>query len=190
MRRIRRRASCPRPASSSRSSCPTGEGVRVDSGVAEGDEVTPFYDPMIAKVIAHGASREEALERLSGALASTIVAGPRCNVAFLKSACRHARNSVRARSIPASSSAISKISARARKPPDAQAIVAGTAQLLRMEYEKSNPSLLVRGRLGSQEWLYDPWSARKGFELAGRRHTIVPVATESGKVECRSFLRR
>ncbi|MFI4996079.1 MAG: acetyl/propionyl/methylcrotonyl-CoA carboxylase subunit alpha [Hyphomicrobiales bacterium] len=64
---------------------PTGEGIRVDAGVEEGGEVTPFYDPMIAKLISHGASREEALERLSAALANTIVAGPRCNVAFLKS---------------------------------------------------------------------------------------------------------
>ncbi len=45
----------------------------------------------------------------------------------------------------------------------------------------------MRGRLGSQEWLYDPWSTRKGFELAGRRHTIVPVATESGKVNVELF---
>ncbi len=52
-------------------------GIRVDSGVAEGGSVTPFYDPMIAKVIAHGATRNEALDRLSAALRQTIVAGRR-----------------------------------------------------------------------------------------------------------------
>src|SRR5262249_4181550 len=38
---------------------PQGEGIRVDSGIETGGEVTPFYDPMIAKLIAHGATREE-----------------------------------------------------------------------------------------------------------------------------------
>jgi 3-methylcrotonyl-CoA carboxylase alpha subunit len=165
---------------------PTGEGVRVDSGVAEGDEITPFYDPMIAKIIAHGASREQALERLSGALASTIVAGPRCNAAFLKTLVDTEEFREGAVDTGFIEHNLENLGASSQ-PPDAQAIVAGTAQLLRMEYEKSNPSLLVRGRLGSQEWLYDPWSARKGFELAGRRHTIVPVATESGNFNVELF---
>jgi 3-methylcrotonyl-CoA carboxylase alpha subunit len=60
------------------------EGVRIDTGVEEGAEVSPFYDPMIAKVIAHGATRDEALDRLGAALAGTVVAGPRTNVRFLK----------------------------------------------------------------------------------------------------------
>ncbi len=63
---------------------PSGEGIRVDTGVRAGDRVTPFYDPMIAKVIAHGATRDEALDRLAGALGRTLVAGPKTNVAFLK----------------------------------------------------------------------------------------------------------
>jgi 3-methylcrotonyl-CoA carboxylase alpha subunit len=62
----------------------TAEGVRIDTGVAEGAEVSPFYDPMIAKVIAHGATRDEALDRLGEALGKTVVAGPRTNVTFLK----------------------------------------------------------------------------------------------------------
>ncbi len=64
-------------------------GIRVDSGVAEGGAVTPFYDPMIAKVIAHGATRDEALDRLSAALRQTIVAGPRSNVRFLRLLANH-----------------------------------------------------------------------------------------------------
>jgi 3-methylcrotonyl-CoA carboxylase alpha subunit len=60
------------------------EGVRIDTGVAQGAEVSPFYDPMIAKVIAHGATRDEALDRLGEALGKTVVAGPRTNVTFLK----------------------------------------------------------------------------------------------------------
>ncbi len=62
----------------------SAEGVRIDTGVEEGAEVSPYYDPMIAKVIAHGATRDEALDRLGQALAGTVVAGPRTNVTFLK----------------------------------------------------------------------------------------------------------
>ncbi|HEY8381717.1 MAG TPA: acetyl/propionyl/methylcrotonyl-CoA carboxylase subunit alpha [Microvirga sp.] len=66
---------------------PEGEGIRIDTGVEAGDEVTPFYDPMIAKVIAHGATRDEAMDRLAQALGETVVAGPKTNVAFLKKLC-------------------------------------------------------------------------------------------------------
>ncbi|MCA1998682.1 MAG: ATP-grasp domain-containing protein, partial [Hyphomicrobiales bacterium] len=62
---------------------PEGEGIRVDFGVAEGGEVTPYYDPMIAKIIAHGPSRDVALDRLHAALEDTLVAGPKTNLRFL-----------------------------------------------------------------------------------------------------------
>src|ERR1700735_1031427 len=56
--------------------------IRVDSGVEAGGEVTPYYDPMIAKLIAHAPTREAALDRLGNALDRTLIAGPRSNVAF------------------------------------------------------------------------------------------------------------
>jgi acetyl/propionyl-CoA carboxylase alpha subunit len=58
--------------------------VRVDAGVAEGDEVGTSYDPMIAKLIASGATRDEALDRLAEALAETEVAGVTTNLPFLR----------------------------------------------------------------------------------------------------------
>src|SRR5206468_7725051 len=60
------------------------EGIRVDAGVEEGDEVGTAYDPMIAKLIAHGDTREEALDRLAAALAETEVAGLTTNLPFLR----------------------------------------------------------------------------------------------------------
>ena len=65
-------------------------GVRVDTGVRQGDAVTPFYDPMIAKVIAHAATRAAAAAKLAEALASAEIAGPRTNNAFLVRALSHA----------------------------------------------------------------------------------------------------
>jgi 3-methylcrotonyl-CoA carboxylase alpha subunit len=61
-----------------------GEGIRVDSGVEQGQEVSPFYDPMLAKIIAHAPTREGALDRLATALQASAVAGPRTNLAFLR----------------------------------------------------------------------------------------------------------
>ena len=59
-------------------------GIRVDAGVEEGDEIGVGYDPMIAKLIAHGPTREEALARLADALAETEVAGVTTNLPFLR----------------------------------------------------------------------------------------------------------
>lgn len=65
------------------------EGARADTGVESGDVITPHYDPMIAKVIVHGADRASALESLSRALGATQVAGTVTNLAFLKSLADH-----------------------------------------------------------------------------------------------------
>lgn len=59
-------------------------GVRIDAGVREGDAISPFYDPMIAKLIVWGKDRDEALARMSQALAAYQVVGLSTNVAFLQ----------------------------------------------------------------------------------------------------------
>ena len=61
----------------------TGLGVRIDHGMKDGLAISPFYDPMVAKVIAHGATREEARQRLVRALRETVVLGPTTNRHFL-----------------------------------------------------------------------------------------------------------
>ena len=61
-----------------------GPGRRVDSGVEQGDEVSPFYDPMLAKLIAWGENREEARQRLLAMLGETVVGGFKTNLAFLQ----------------------------------------------------------------------------------------------------------
>ncbi len=58
--------------------------VRIDDGVREGGEISPFYDSMIAKLIVHGATRDEALARLDAALAQTHIVGVQTNVQFLR----------------------------------------------------------------------------------------------------------
>jgi acetyl-CoA/propionyl-CoA carboxylase biotin carboxyl carrier protein len=63
---------------------PTGDAVRVDAGVEEGDEVGGRFDPMLAKVIAHGSDRAEALDRLTTALDETVILGLTTNLRFLR----------------------------------------------------------------------------------------------------------
>src|SRR5450830_2042346 len=58
--------------------------VRIDSGVREGDTISPFYDSMLAKLIVHGDSREQALARLDAALAQTHIVGLNTNVQFMR----------------------------------------------------------------------------------------------------------
>ena len=68
----------------SRLQFPDRHNVRVDSGVREGDQVSIHYDPMIAKLIVHGESRQAALQHLQQALADSCIAGLKHNLGFLQ----------------------------------------------------------------------------------------------------------
>ena len=63
---------------------PCGDGIRVDTGIETGDTVSPYYDPMIAKLIVYGTDRQAALARLRKALARTRVVGVTSNAGFLQ----------------------------------------------------------------------------------------------------------
>jgi 3-methylcrotonyl-CoA carboxylase alpha subunit len=65
------------------------DGVRADSGVRAGDTISPWYDPMISKVISHGPTRSSALSQLARALEGTRVAGTTTNLGFLGALARH-----------------------------------------------------------------------------------------------------
>lgn len=62
---------------------PQGYGVRVDSALYEGYQVTPYYDPMLAKLVAHGQSRDEAIAKLRQAIRDYVILGCRTNLAYL-----------------------------------------------------------------------------------------------------------
>jgi len=70
-------------------SFPSAPGLRVDSGVEEGSSIGSFYDAMLAKVIASGRDRKEAVARLGDALGRVRVAGPKTNLAFLSAVLAH-----------------------------------------------------------------------------------------------------
>jgi 3-methylcrotonyl-CoA carboxylase alpha subunit len=151
---------------------PEGEGIRVDTGVEAGDEVTPYYDPMIAKVIAHGATREEALSKLADALGETVVAGPKTNIAFLKKLCEAEgfregpfdtgfidRNMQALGAAPAST--------------DDSVVAAGALYLVERQAEQ-----LMFGpvtRIGDPQ---SPWSIDDGFQLLGTRETALSLVVD------------
>jgi acetyl-CoA carboxylase biotin carboxylase subunit len=72
----------PGPGKITRWEEPSGEGIRVDAGYAAGDTVTPYYDPLLAKLCVWGADRPAALERARAAVAAFAVEGPKCNLPF------------------------------------------------------------------------------------------------------------
>jgi acetyl-CoA carboxylase biotin carboxylase subunit len=72
----------PRPGRISRWEEPAGPGIRVDAGYRAGNQVTPFYDPLLAKLCVHGASRAQALARARAAVAAFIIDGPKTNLPF------------------------------------------------------------------------------------------------------------
>jgi acetyl-CoA carboxylase carboxyltransferase component/biotin carboxyl carrier protein len=75
----------PAPGKIVRLELPTGPGIRVDTGVTEGDTIPPDFDSMIAKIIAYGPTREEALARLRRAMTETtvVIEGGTCNKSFV-----------------------------------------------------------------------------------------------------------
>jgi len=149
--------------------------VRVESGVEKGGEVTPFYDPMIAKLIAHAPTREVALRRLASALDHTLVAGVRTNVAFLGTLCRaesFREGKVDAGFIDRNLAALGAVP----HEPDQAAAALGVAHLLDgEEAEKATPDSTAEP--------YSPWAARDGFQLSGKRRVVVPILVDGQGAE-------
>jgi 3-methylcrotonyl-CoA carboxylase alpha subunit len=144
--------------------------IRVDSGVAQGGEVTPFYDPMIAKLIAHAPSRDVALHRLADALDHTLVAGVRTNLAFLAALCRAASfrdGKVDTGFIDRNLAALGAVP----HEPDHAAAALGVARLLDGEAADQSPP-------GPAAEPDSPWGARDGFQLSGPRRVILPILVD------------
>ncbi|HVU21759.1 MAG TPA: acetyl/propionyl/methylcrotonyl-CoA carboxylase subunit alpha [Rhizomicrobium sp.] len=138
------------------------ENVRVDSGVREGDAVTPFYDPMIAKIIAHDATREGAAEKLADALSRAEIAGVRTNNAFLIRALRNkafVKGDVDTGFIDRH---LNELVPHAGIGAD---VLQAAAQFVAHEHAKDSA---------------DPWNARDGFRLGGASRQVVEF-TVAGK---------
>ena len=92
-----RSGSCRAPARSREWQEPSGPGIRVDAGYAAGNTVTPFYDPLLAKLCVHGADRAQALDRARAAVAEFAITGPEDQPAVPRRAAGQRRSSPAAR---------------------------------------------------------------------------------------------
>jgi 3-methylcrotonyl-CoA carboxylase alpha subunit len=151
---------------------PTGEGVRVDTGVEAGSVVSPYYDPMIAKVIAHGADRATALARLAAALGETVVVGPHANAAFLKALVSHAEFRAGRFDTGFIDRHIEELT-RVDAVAEAGAVAAAVEALLAPQAQPANGG-----------WS-DPWSATDAFSLGPARAFDLDITVDGHPARAR-----
>ena len=147
--------------------------VRLDGGVVEGDTVTIFYDPMIAKLIVWDETRPRALARLREALAECDIRGPKSNVAFLEALVRHP--SVVDGTIDTGylDRALDEVLRPATAPPAPLLALAAAAVLMHEEAETQ-----AKARTGTEPT--SPWAIADGWRLGhgGARRLVFDVAGE------------
>ena len=146
-------------------------GIRVDSGVEAGGEVSPFYDAMIAKLIVHAETREAAFDRMTRALDETLVAGVRNNVAFLRALCASSEFRQGHFDTGYIDRNLAALGAVPRKGIDGAAAALGVARLLTLDHRQA--------AMGDDEAVDDsPWAATDGFQFSGIRSLTVPIAVD------------
>jgi propionyl-CoA carboxylase alpha chain len=153
---------------------PVREGVRVDDGVTEGGEVSMFYDPMIAKLVTWGETREEAIDRQVDALDSFVIEGIGHNVDFLSALMQHPR--FRAGELTTGFIAEEYPEGFAGAPADDQLVrdLAAIAALAAMETDYRAQT--ISGQLGTP---LSPHEERV-VRLGGRQHLVSFAAYEGG----------
>ena len=153
---------------------PHDEGLRIDSGVAPGDTVSPFYDPMIAKLIAHADTRAQALDRLADALEATVVAGPRSNAGFLAALCR--AHGFRAGEFDTGfiDRHLAELGAA---PQGLDLAAAATAAQALLQHEQAR---IAAARASDAP--ASPWDAGDGFQFGATRVLQVPLIAEGENV--------
>ena len=156
---------------------PEGEGVRVDSGVTQGSIVSEHYDPMIAKVLAHAATREAALDRLDGALERTLIAGPRTNIAFLRALLANERFRDAAFDTQLIDRELDALVARAE--PDANDLGAAAEAFVEADRAAAN-ALAARFDPAADR---SPWSLPDAFQIGPARDRRVEMMLDDERVD-------
>jgi 3-methylcrotonyl-CoA carboxylase alpha subunit len=155
---------------------PRTEGLRIDSGVETGSEVTPFYDPMIAKLIVHEKTRGQALDRLAAVLEQTVVVGPHSNASFLAALCRAPGFRMGDFDTAFIDRHLGELGAEPMEL-DRAAAALGAHKLLAREDDRIASSHELE-----PDGLPSPWDAADGFQFSGERTLAVPVLAEGEAV--------
>ena len=138
---------------------PRGPGIRVDSGFTVGDDVTHFYDPLLAKLIVHAENREAAIQRMQAALKEFIVHGVVTNIDFLQAVLAHpdfANGKVSTRWVETNLESASLIPTNQQQAASLHIIAAALAELTIGNHKSS-----IENR--NEPDPYSPWKAANGF---------------------------
>jgi 3-methylcrotonyl-CoA carboxylase alpha subunit len=137
---------------------PESTGVRLETAVRPGDVISPFYDSMIAKLITHGATRDEAADAMVSVLKQLVVAGPRINAAFLRALLENAD----VRALRMDTGLIGRDIAKLTQTHIGNSeVLSAVARLLGPMHDSATPA--------------DPWQAADGFQLGTPRALAVPL---------------
>src|SRR5690606_26927548 len=133
-------------------------GVRLETAIRAGDVISPFYDSMIAKLITHRTTRDEAADAMIAVLKQLVVAGPRVNAAFLRALLDHAD----VRALRMDTGLIGRdIAELTHSHIGPSEVLASVARLLAPSRGSEAPA--------------DPWRAADGFQLGAPRTLTVPL---------------
>jgi 3-methylcrotonyl-CoA carboxylase alpha subunit len=142
---------------------PRGPGIRVDSGFSAGDEVTHFYDPLLAKLIVHAENRDAAIQRIQAALKEFIVHGVVTNIDFLQAVLSHsdfANGKVTTRWVETALESGSLLSKKQEQDPLLHILAAALVDLTTV-----NPQSKIQNP--NEPDPYSPWKAASGFRIGG-----------------------
>ena len=142
---------------------PHGPGIRVDSGFTAGDEVTHFYDPLLAKLIVHAEDRERAIQRMQAALQEFIVHGVVTNINFLQAVLRHpdfANGQVTTRWVETTLESGSSLLENEQQLPSLHLIAAALADLTTAGRQSKSENQ-------NDSDPYSPWNLASGFRIGG-----------------------
>ena len=141
------------------------DNIRVDAGVEQGDEITPYYDPMIAKLIVHAPTRNEALDLLENRLKQARIVGPSTNISFLAKLC--ADPSFRKEHFDTSLIETKLDQLIITAPIDDATIALGISGLIARQNEAISARNFIRRGANSNS--ASPWVRQDGFQLSGER---------------------
>jgi acetyl-CoA carboxylase biotin carboxylase subunit len=142
---------------------PRGPGIRVDAGFTAGDEVTHFYDPLLAKLIVHAENRETAIQRMQTALQEFIVHGVATNIDFMGAVLAHpdfGNGQVSTRWVETNLESDSLLSVEPEKLPTLHLIAAALAELAIGNRKSSIAN-------HDDPDPYSPWKTMSGFRIGG-----------------------
>jgi len=145
---------------------PRGPGIRVDSGFRAGDTVTHFYDPMLAKLIVQGESRESATQKMQAALKEFVVHGVITNIDFLQDVLSHpdfTEGKVSTRWVEANMESDSLLSASREQSPSFQTLIAAALADLTIPFghDVANRKSEIVNK--NEPDPYSPWKNPNGF---------------------------